>query len=80
MSISLPVIRFTAIGNRDFPLDMLRHDACWPSDSDSAWRIADTRREIADKLIPYEIHLLSHREPTAERWQSFSWSVVVNRE
>ena len=72
-------IRFTVKGRFHFPLDMLRHDACWPIDSIAAARMEhsfDSRNSEG-----YEIELAhwaanSNWEPTFGRWASFGWHVM----
>lgn len=59
----------TGVGT--FPTDMLRHDAAWPASEDDAARLEGHERR--------SIGLHSYREPTIARWQSFLWSVGVEK-
>ena len=58
-----------------FPLDMLRHDACWPRNSEDAATIvlAGTPDEPARAVI----HLTGITPPSVGRWSSFGWRVVT---
>ena len=66
-------IRFTVEGEGGFPVDMLRHDTCYPADQASV-------RSIEVGRIRRQIHLISRTQtpdkPTRERWQSYRWTVV----
>lgn len=65
-----PRVRFEFIveGSDTFPVDMLRYDACWPADMESAsYMLARGRRKI---------RLASHVAPTPERWATFMWRIV----
>lgn len=73
---------FTVDGPGDFPVDMLRYDACWPYDSQAAVnlgirldaRLMKLRRDHGDPLP--SVRLVSeHRAPTEGRWESFLWKV-----
>lgn len=60
---------FTVEGAGQFPIDMLRYDACWPStqqDVAAIERIGTRRR----------IQLRGITAPTAARWKSFGWAVL----
>jgi hypothetical protein len=56
----------------EFPVDMLRHDSCWPATGEDAFRMVDHRDERSVKIRSY-------RFPTIGRWSSFSWSVGRER-
>ena len=62
--------KFTVQGSKDFPLDMLRYDACYPATSEDAINLAakDSRKVT---LISTMI-----TDPTAGRWNSFGWQVT----
>jgi len=66
--------RFTVMGNSDFPLDMLRYDACWPCAPESIEGMAYRRHEHRAEIRTVELKSL--REPTAGRWASFMWKVT----
>jgi hypothetical protein len=62
---------FTVIGKMSFPIDMLRYDACYPSDQESAETI---RRSISEPNFELKtVHLVSQQAPTPDRWESFCW-------
>ena len=74
---------FKVTGNYDFPLDMLRYDACFPRTGDDAACIgydAADYRSARLAGVPIEITLCHHDtrvfwEPTEARWSSFGWVV-----
>lgn len=63
--------KFTVEGSRNFPLDMLRYDACYPATSEDAIKLA--------AMEARKITLISTMiaEPTAGRWNSFGWQVTA---
>jgi hypothetical protein len=72
--------RFTVEGVRNFPLDMLRHDHCWPASQDDVELIARTLER--ESRLPFRIRLATYRlattdGPTVRRWESFGWRVVT---
>ena len=62
---------FTVEGRGTFPLDMLRHDNCWPYSGDDVCKIGDDVKERRS------IRLVTGSDyyPTVGRWNSFMWSV-----
>jgi hypothetical protein len=61
--------KFTVEGGSAFPMDMLRYDACYPTDGDSV----SAMQEI---LGVRKVTLRSHiQPPTDGRWRSFGWYV-----
>ena len=84
------MLTFRVIGRGEFPFDMLRYDACWPADSESASRLATppcyTGEDVYAKfrhdrrvitLRTYQEH--KWWEPTKGRWSSFGWTVIDER-
>ena len=67
---------FTAKGQGPFPIDMLRHDECYPKTETDSNKITATFQdhhfEIALERIVFDRDAL----PTAARWASFLWNVV----
>lgn len=66
-----------------FPMDMLRYDRCIPYDSSDVNRITDSLHIFSDKEKErYPIHLIHYShgnknwQPTYERWNSFSYTVI----
>lgn len=57
-------------GNTSFPIDMLRHDECWPCDPSTIELIS---QDFLESNVSVKIK--SHRAPTIDRWLSFGWSV-----
>jgi hypothetical protein len=69
---------FTVTGRGRFPLDMLRYDACYPSDQEAATLMDHTFAYGGFKgdPNPTSIKLRSRTgAPTPERWSSFGWKV-----
>lgn len=71
--------QYYVTGNGSFPIDMLRHDLCWPATGEDAAKIdqhCDTAFVLGRRnrdLV--SIKLRSYRKPTVDRWMSFTWSV-----
>jgi hypothetical protein len=65
---------FTVVGRGQFPVDMLRYDACWPK------REAEDSISISASFAIHahgteEITLIGVKAPTEARWESFGWKV-----
>ncbi len=61
-------------GRGDFPLDMLRYDACWPSTQDDV-SIIDAVREV--RRVSVTTYGVTAADPfTDARWASFGWARV----
>jgi hypothetical protein len=69
--------RYSVTGTGHFPMDMLRYDAAWPSNTDDCFGITDAfnEREPGTRSKPRTVKLVSIRKPTIGRWSSFLWSV-----
>ena len=67
------LIQYDVTGTFSFPVDMLRYDAAWPRDTESALEIVKEWHLEDEKPI---VKLASYQMPTEARWRSFSWSVV----
>jgi len=69
--------RYTVTGNTQFPVDMLRYDACYPVSSEGASTITMSfRRFPEDAKGPFTVELVGLHPPTDARWRSFAWTVV----
>jgi hypothetical protein len=66
------VYRYKVTGIGHFPMDMLRYDAAYPSNSDAVTGISHSRQEDSRRRT---VELRSHRRPTVDRWNSFGWTV-----
>lgn len=66
------VYNYYVTGRGPFPVDMLRHDACWPAGPEDATRLLTEEGERS-------IRFTSHRPPEPDRWWSFGWSVGNER-
>ena len=65
--------RFSVSGSSVFPIDMLRHDHCWPVGGDFN-RIGFKR--LGDDPATIELCAQSARCVTPLRWASFGWIVT----
>ena len=67
---------YVVTGTGQFPYDMLRYDAAWPVSSQDAFNIGvgfhDPQEAYRGRR---SIKLRSYRQPTIDRWSSFTWSV-----
>lgn len=68
------IYRFTVRGAGSFPVDMLRYDQCWPVENVIA--VAPSRFSDAESWGTREIQMMSHNQPTPDRWMSFGWACV----
>jgi hypothetical protein len=86
------VIEFDVISRnklmRRFPIDMLRHDSCYPeNESESVSRINETLSEFIPakdfKAKPITLIHLAHGnknwKPTEARWYSFGYKVIETK-
>lgn len=66
---------FTVTGSGIFPMDMLRHDQCYPADVEGSSRIHNNE----ECRYRRSVKLVGHNRlgPTVGRWSSFGWSVQV---
>ena len=73
---------FTVSGRGQFPIDMLRHDACWPNTSQDATVIQNTLADREFRLKgPWEVRLATYDKntPTVGRWNSFMCKVEESK-
>lgn len=65
--------RFTVRGRGGFPMDMMRHDHCWPVDGEYMHiaRSDGTKDEYSVTLCAQ-----ARRHITPARWASFGWTVT----
>ena len=77
MSTARSLTQFTVQGNRAFPLDMLRHDQCWPADTGSAFTVGLSQTHAPESPGMHKITLHTWSVGiTPERWKSFGWTVI----
>lgn len=67
----MKVYTYTVEGIGNFPHDMLRYDAAWPLDSDSALSLG-----LNEWIKRRQVNLASTRQPTPGRWRSFGWILL----
>jgi len=67
-------------GNGQFPIDMLRHDACWPHTEEDSAKICGLMnpRLRPDGICEVNLQTIQSLNwtPTSGRWKSFGWRVV----
>jgi hypothetical protein len=71
--------RFTIKGvNTPFPIDMLRHDECWPATVQDSEKIKISFGYRHGRRVRWQLDLISKNDgsPSVERWLSFSVEVV----
>ncbi len=71
--------KFTVKGiNTPFPIDMLRHDECWPASIEDSGRLSNTFGFRHGRRVRWELTLISNRNnvPTVDRWLSFAIEIV----
>ncbi len=66
---------FKVRGRTPFPLDMLRHDECWPEVEEDVVRIEQSR-ELSIEALTVSLETW-HSSPTVARWASFGWEVLL---
>lgn len=80
-----PIV-FTVKGKGSFPVDMLRHDQCYPMDAESVENIQcvktatgsgsciSLKHQIVRKV---QLVNVTGQAPTKGRWNSFGWVVEL---
>lgn len=67
---------FLVEGDGPFPIDMLRHEQCWPAKRQDAVAIATEPRSGASyRQVVLATH--NNRAPLFCRWRSKGWLVIV---
>lgn len=61
--------RYTVRGEGVFPVDMLRHDSCWPARQDDVAPVITAQRDERSVTVT------GIQPPTEGRWRSFGWVV-----
>ena len=74
-------IHAEAVGCGTFPLDMLRYDQCWPLAPGDSYMITESgvRTIRLGKVLDCTMdpRSVATRRWTADRWQSFGWTLFV---
>jgi hypothetical protein len=61
----------------NFPIDMLRYDACWPESQTDVLAIENPQGHAGDDHVARVVLLSdSASEPERARWASFGWRVI----
>lgn len=71
------ITRFRVKGNVAFPLDMMRHDRCWPVNTSDALKIQGSVTRMIRDRVCIELETADPAGPTPARWSSFGWQVVA---
>jgi hypothetical protein len=76
--IAMIVKKFEVEGSGEFPIDMLRYDQCWPTDTADALKIRPAYGGDGSGLERRTISLSTTGKyvPTRGRWDSFTWRVI----
>lgn len=69
------VQRYVVRGSHPLPVDMLRHDRCWPASERDSEVIAQTWRH--ENNGPVEVEICTRSELTVGRWESYGWHVIA---
>jgi len=72
----LYAFKYSVVGRGSFPTDMLRYDASFPADSESAGLIVDTREPRT--VVLRRLSANQNWRPEFERWRSFNWMVKTD--
>ena len=65
-------------GKRPFPLDMLRHDCCYPISETDSHAMENTIGRQNVSPLRVGLYLRNGcRQPTVGRWKSFGWQVAA---
>lgn len=76
MAIGERFYRWKVSSKFPFPLDMLRFDRCFPSDSETATAIEESHSfDPPEGVITYTLEGTSRFGPTVARWDSFLFKV-----
>lgn len=67
---------FTVCGSGDFPVDMLRYDACWPYNGEDSAAIQPIAYAGKKELRSVVLETNNPNAPTIARWNSFTWYAV----
>jgi hypothetical protein len=77
MATKVRYYEFIVEGTGEFPYDMLRYDACYPSASQ------DVQSAFSFRIAPREVRRVklvsTVKQPTEDRWLSFGWKVLETR-
>jgi hypothetical protein len=60
-----------------FPIDMLRHDRCWPARPEDSVTISASFNPTPPNGETLIVTLRGDTEPTLGRWASFGWRVKL---
>lgn len=66
-------------GRGIFPFDMMRYDRCWPATGEDAAKLEWEHINAERGRSLRSIRILSYKEPTVDRWSSFTWSVGTEK-
>lgn len=70
-------ITYFVTGTGAFPIDMLRHDECWPVTEIDSRKISDLLIHKNLNIPEWQVAVRSTQQPTVDRWKSFGCSVAM---
>ncbi len=73
-----PEKKFRVEGRGPFPVDMLRHDRCWPDTAADAIALECTLEQARD-VRSVTLATIDKWSPNRARWLSFGWPVQDER-
>lgn len=62
--------KFTVNGRGEFPIDMLRHDRCWPVEN------MEAVQRYNEDAVSVVLYTDDWHQITLGRWKSFGWTVI----
>jgi hypothetical protein len=65
-------------GSGIFPFDMMRFDCAWPASGEDAAKLEWERMGERGRKLR-SVKMRSYKEPTIDRWSSFTWSVGTEK-
>ena len=74
------IVTFTVEGGGNFPVDMLRYDACYPATEKDSYLMYVDGFDLGIRKVTLKHRVLKEENldgyPTLMRWNSFTWSVI----
>lgn len=65
-----------AVGNGEFPFDMLRYDHCFPASESDSGEMGRNHYQH-DRAVIVAKYRQQPGRWTVDRWQSFGWALIV---
>jgi len=72
---------FKVQGSGEFPIDMLRYDACYPADeSDARTMLEGFGSGMHTVYLRKRYAKKNEQQLTPDRWRSFGWRLITQRD